>query len=215
MDWNAEYKKKGRVWGDAPSELARETIKYLKGHSTGSRDTTLVDIGCGYGRDSFYLSDQLDVHVVGIDTAANGLALISKHEGEPKVSFICCDFMETAETQLFDILFASNLYHILRPSDRLALRNKASRLLRPGGYLFLNALSVNDKEEYGKGDIVDGENHSFVKGKYSHFFTEEELKQDFGSFLLQQLYELEYEEYRNEGRNHHHVSWIVVLRKAG
>ena len=215
MDWNAEYEKKGRVWGDAPSELARETVKYLAGHSTGSQDAVLVDIGCGYGRDSFYLSHQLNVHVVGIERAASGLALTSKRLRDHRVSFICCDFMEMAETRTFDMLFASNLYHTLRPSDRLALRNKATRLLRPGGYLFLNALSVNDKEDYGKGDIVEGENHSFVKGKYSHFCTGEELKHDFGGFLVQELYELEYEEYRNEGRNHHHVSWIIVLRQAG
>ena len=215
MDWNAEYEKKGRIWGDAPSELACETVKYLTRHSAGIQDATLVDIGCGYGRDSFYLSDQLNVHVIGIDRAASGLALASKHLKDPEVSFICCDFKEMAETQAFDVLFASNLYHTMTPPDRLALRDKAARLLKPGGYFFLNALSVNDKEEYGKGDIVEGESHSFVKGKYSHFFTQDELKRDFGSFLVQELYELEYEEFRNEGRNHHHVSWIVIVRKAG
>jgi SAM-dependent methyltransferase len=215
LDWNVEYEKKGRLWGDAPSELARETVKYLKSHSRGIQDATLLDIGCGYGRDSFYLSDQLGAHVIGIERAASGLALASKHPGEHRVSFICCDFMAMAETQTFGGLFASNLYHTMRPRDRVALRNKAARLLKPGGYFFLNALSVNDKEEYGKGDIVEGERHSFVKGKYSHFFTEDEIKQDFGGFRMQELYELEYEECRNEGRNHHHVSWIIILKKAG
>lgn len=214
MDWNAEYEKKGRVWGDAQSELAREAVRYLAGHRTESRGT-LVDIGCGYGRDSLYLSDQLNLHVVGVEKAASGLALVGKHGMGPKAIFICCDFLTMAETKTFDMLFASNFYHTLRPPERLAFRHKASRLLKSGGYLFLNALSVNDKEEYGKGEIVEGETHSFMKGKYSHFFTEEELKQDFSSLLMQELYELEYEEYRNEGRNHRHVSWIVILRKAG
>ena len=169
MDWNAEYEKKGQVWGDAPSELARETVKYLTGHSTGIQDATLVDIGCGYGRDSFYLSDQLNVHVVGIERASSGLALTSKHLRDHRVNFICCDFKEMAETRTFDMLFASNLYHTLSPPDRLALRNKATKLLRPGGYLFLNALSVNDKEEYGKGDIVEGENHIIRERKILTF----------------------------------------------
>jgi len=214
VDWNAEYGKKGKIWGDAPSELACEVVKHLGKRSSGLEGATLLDIGCGYGRDSFYLSDQLNVHVIGIERSANGLALVGKDPKKDKVRFICCDFSDMAEMQTFDLLFASNLYHTMRPGDRLMLREKAARLLKQGGYFFLNALSVNDKEEYGKGDIVEGESHSFVKGKYSHFFTERELRQDFGAFLEQELYELEYEEHRNEGRNHHHVSWIIILRKA-
>ena len=214
MNWDSEYQQKGHIWGNEPSELAVEITKYFREKYINLQRYSLLDIGCGYGRDCFYLSEQLRCNVVGVEKSKTAIDIAVKNNftTQRKPDFICFDFLNLNEGRKFEILFASNLYHTLRPQERSAFREKAEKLLKPEGYLFLNAFSVNDKEEFGRGNAVEGENHSFIKEKYLHFFNETELKHDFATFDIEELYELEYEEYRKEGNNHYHTSWILISR---
>ncbi len=65
--WQARYSNAGRVWGDDPSELARFTVARLR--PLASPDLAVVDLGCGYGRDSIHLAAALGCRVHGIDPA--------------------------------------------------------------------------------------------------------------------------------------------------
>ena len=214
MDWDSEYQQKGDIWGNEPSQLAMIATKYLREKQINLQVYSLLDIGCGYGRDCFYLSEQLKCNIVGVEKSktAIDIAASSNLTTQGKPDFICSDFLDMNEDRKFEILCASNLYPTLKPQERSAFRKKAGKLLKPGGYLFLNALSVNDKEEFGKGNAVEGEHNSFIKEKYLHFFNETELSHDFAAFDIEELYELEYEEYLKEGNNHYHTTWVLILR---
>ena len=59
--WEKRYATDGRLWGDGPSELARLAVARLRPAVAAVRDAdapplTLIDVGCGYGRDSRYLA---------------------------------------------------------------------------------------------------------------------------------------------------------------
>jgi len=110
----------------------------------------------------------------------------------------------------FDVVFVSNLYHILKGKQREELRIKINSLLKPNGLLFLSTLSVNDPEEYGKGTPCTEEPNSFEKEKFLHFCTKDELEDDFEFLSIKKLYEHEYDEPRSNGQNHHHISWILI-----
>ena len=114
----------------------------------------------------------------------------------------------------FDVVFASNLYQLLRPPERAGLRRALGALLAPAGLLFLSTLSTNDPQHYGEGEPVPGERDSFTRPVYLHFCREEELREDFSFLSVEELREHEYDEPHADGSVHHHVSWILVARRS-
>jgi cyclopropane fatty-acyl-phospholipid synthase-like methyltransferase len=215
MNWDDEYAGNRKIWGDVPSELAIIMVDYLRKNNIGRRRFMVLDIGCGYGRDEVYLSKHLNCDIKAIDSSQKSISTAQNTVSELKignVDFANCDFSELAEDR-YDVLFISNLYHSLKEQERKGLRNKIKNLLEFKGLLFLNALSINDPEEYGKGALVENEPHSFQGKKYLHFCTGEELRSDFDFLSMRELYEHKYDEPHYQGKSHHHISWILIGQK--
>lgn len=210
--WDKEYENCPRIWGDRPSELAIIAVTYLKNCRLCDKYISIVDIGCGYGRDCLYLAKHLGCNVFGIDTSRKAIELLKSSTIDPYtniIQFNCCSFMDIGQDK-YDIVFISNLYQILQRKQREELRKKIADLIKPGGLLFINTLSTNDPEEYGKGEIWPDEQHSFINEKYLHFCTREELEDDFQFLSIKELYEYEYDEPRIHCEMHHHISWILI-----
>jgi cyclopropane fatty-acyl-phospholipid synthase-like methyltransferase len=219
MHWEEEYTNKKRVWGDEPSELAQVAVGFIQETGNLRNELTILDIGCGYGRDALYYTDRLHCTVLGIDIATKGIeiALSAASEADAKgVSFECSDFRDLSGGT-FDIVCASNLYQLLRPVERQEFQKAVKSSLKPGGLLFLSTLSVDDPEHFGDGDPISGEtnSYSFKHRVYLHFCTSEELSKDFAFLNIAQLYEHEYDEPRAEGEPHHHISWILIGENTG
>ncbi|HDI42579.1 MAG TPA: class I SAM-dependent methyltransferase [Candidatus Bathyarchaeota archaeon] len=213
MSWSEEYRKTGKIWGERPGELAIIALNFLKKHNMDRKGLTLLDVGCGYGRDSIFFAKNMNCQVLGIDISREAIEMAKKSYSHENLMFLQCDFAKLRSREGFDVIFVSNLYHLLRREMRLALRRMVMELLKPNGFLFLNALSVRDPQHYGKGVPVPDEPNSFVDRVYMHFFTEEELRRDFGFLEIRELYEHEYYEHRAGGVVHHHVSWILIAER--
>ena len=215
MNWDDEYAGNRKIWGDLPSELAIVMVDYLCESRPGKRRLRVLDIGCGYGRDEIYLSKQLNCNIKAIDSSEKAISAARNAASELNISnveFVMCNFTELAEGE-YDVVFISNLYHSLEARERKELRDKLKNLLRLNSMLFLNALSINDTEEYGKGAPVENEPHSFQGKKYLHFGTGEELRSDFDFLSISELYERKYDEPHYQGKTHHHISWILIGQK--
>lgn len=217
MYWDKEYESHERVWGEEPSELARAALTRLAEHSLDGDVLTVLDIGCGYGRDAMYLSQHCRCRVLGIDVSERAIDIANRtlaRVGGAVVGFRCCGFGEL-EHREYDVVYISNLYQVLRPGERHELRRAVMRTLRPGGTLFLSTLSVSDPQHAGKGATVCGDPNSFVDRRYVHLCTREELLDDFAFIDVSELYEHEYHEPRANGEVHHHISWILVGEREG
>ncbi len=215
MNWDAEYAGSRKIWGDAPGELAIVMVDYLRKNNNGGRRLAVLDVGCGYGRDEIYLSKQLNCNIKAIDSSQEAISAARNAVSELNirdVDFVTCNFTELAEDK-YDVVFISNLYHTLKEQERKGLRNKIKNLLGFKGLLFLNALSINDPEEYGKGSPVENEPHSFQGKKYLHFCAGEELRGDFDFLRIRELYERKYDEPHYQGKTHHHIAWILIGQK--
>jgi len=216
LSWDSEYKSYERVWGEQPSELARAALQYLQRHMPDADGLTILDIGCGYGRDAFYLLDNMKCSIVAVDRSQNAIDIAARTVGEggrEGVEFRCCDFVELNEGG-YDVVFLSNLYQVLRRDERDALRKAVGRLLKPGGLLFLSTLSVADPEHSGKGTPIPDDPNSFFDRGFVHLSTGEELADHFDLLDIAELYEHEFHEPRANGEVHHHISWILVGRSA-
>lgn len=216
MDWNREYRNHGALWGKDPSELAKIAVGYILDNQRVRNGLAVLDIGCGYGRDALHMGENLSCTIHGIDASQTAIviareALTGAGYGD-QARFQCLSFSDHAGQERYDIVFVSNLYHLLRKNERAQLRDVISRVMKPGGFLFLNTLSANDTEEYGKGEPVGDDEFSFQGQKFFHFSPEEELKADFAFVTIERLYEHSYIEYRVD-RDHVHVSWVLIGKK--
>jgi 2-polyprenyl-3-methyl-5-hydroxy-6-metoxy-1,4-benzoquinol methylase len=212
MLWDNEYRANKRVWGEGPSELAIAAVGYLQKCKSNNEILSILDIGCGYGRDAFYFLDNLRCRIFGIDTSEEAIDIASNavlKAQKEDVRFQCSNFTELKEGK-YDIVYVSNLYHLLKKNESRELRRTVVKTLKPKGLLFLSTLSVSDPEHHGKGIPVPKESNSFQDRTYLHFCTREELIKDFAFLDIKQLYEHEYYEPRVTGEIHHHISWILM-----
>ncbi len=211
MTWDSTYQDHERVWGDRPSALATFACHHLKTEKRSENAIEILDLGCGYGRDAKYLAHALNCSILGIDNSSKAIEMAKGSlpaDLQPRVRFECRDFSQ-ANQDKFDIVFASNFYHLLRTEERQSFKDTVKKNLKPGGRLFLSTLSPRDPEHYGKGKPVENEANSFQDEKFLHFCTREELESDFGFLAIDDLSEHEYYEPRSNGEVHHHILWIL------
>jgi cyclopropane fatty-acyl-phospholipid synthase-like methyltransferase len=213
MSWDADYNKYKQIWGEQPSELTLEASKRLIRHKC--RPLRVLDVGCGYGRDSVFVAKSLGFRVLGIDISAKAIEMARENAlkaGAKKAEFKVSDFREL--NSYFDVVLVSNLYHLLPQSGRSDLSTHVTRLLGPNGTLFLNAISVNDKEHFGVGTPVPGEEYTWIdNGKQIHLSTEAEMRRAFPALRIRELYEHDYEEPHPGARTHYHKAWILIAEK--
>jgi hypothetical protein len=109
----------------------------------------------------------------------------------------------------YDVVFASNLYQLLRLDERTKLREAVKLCLKTDGTLFISTLSINDPQHYGIGTRIDSDINSFQDEKFLHFCTQDEIERDFCFLRINELSEQEYYEHRSTGETHHHISWML------
>jgi cyclopropane fatty-acyl-phospholipid synthase-like methyltransferase len=214
ITWDKTYSNDKKVWGDKPSELAIFAMNYLKESSQFGKapDIFILDLGCGYGRDAIFLAQNLPCHILGLDNSEKAIEMARESlpkDMEKRVELLCFDF--SSVTDKYDVIFAANLYHLLKPVERAKLRDTIKRCLKTDGMLFLSAFSVRDPQHFGRGAPAEGEINSFLDERYMHFSTREELEQEFGFVDIHALFEWEFREKRSTGE-HHHISWILMGR---
>ncbi len=219
--WERLYDSGERPWGESPSELARLAVARLRpanGSSTGESAFTLLDVGCGYGRDSRYLAAELRCQVVGIDPSpAAVVAARSVRSHGIAVDYLVDDAVTFAgragEAGRYDVVFAGQVYALLGPAGRREFVEALAALARPGGLLFISTLSPRDPQHYAVGRQVSGEKRSWIEHIYLHFCTAEELTADFAAFDVLDLEERSYEEGTANGGVHRHASWFFEGRR--
>lgn len=187
--WNSFYKKKNDSIVQE-SQFSHFVQKFI------CKDQTIVDLGCGNGRDSRFFN-KLGLNVIGIDGSTTAIDLLKKHSCNT-LTFIQGNF--TNDPRIFNIS-VDNYYsrftlHAINETDEDILLNNIAKNLKSGGFFFIEARSIND-EKFGKGTLVekntfvlDGHHRRFLdmdelldKLKEAHFVIEyAEEKQDFAPF---------------------------------
>ena len=217
MYWDDKYKSDEHVWGKEPSKLAVAAIEYLQKCKSTNEILSVLDIGCGYGRDVFYFLENLRCRVLGIDISEKAIDIASSAAAKARkenVKFQCLNFMELKGNR-YDIVFISSLYQLLKKEERKELVETVMKTLKPNGLLFLSTLSIRDPEHAGKGVPVTSDPNSLQDKVYLHLCTREELVGDFVFLNIKELYEHEYYEPHATGETHHHLLWILIGEYTG
>lgn len=142
-DWNIRYQKEGHIWGDEPSLTAKRLADKLRPVSN------ILEIGCGYGRDMVHLVNR-GHRVHGVENAVVGLTEATK-QLQDKINAGSAHLLlgEFARAALgkseFDAVYSHRVLHLLGVNGHVhAFVDTATRVLKPGGLLYVSARNDND-----------------------------------------------------------------------
>ncbi len=138
------YRAEEDPWqiGSADSERYRTYLEFLGRQTPGARFASALDLGCGKGAFTARLLP-LARQVTGIELSE--IAVAKARAAHPKIRFLQGDARRLGDLALpgrsFDLVVCSDLIAYFTPREAESFLTEISRLLAPGGRLFLAAWS--------------------------------------------------------------------------
>jgi SAM-dependent methyltransferase len=120
-----------------------------------SKEQQIIDLGCGAGGDTFYLTER-GYKVVACDYSEEALKILNKFIGEVKT--IQMDISKTLpfEEESAEIIIADLSLHYFNDETTKNIVNEIKRVLTTNGYLIGRVNSINDLNYgAGKGEEVE------------------------------------------------------------
>lgn len=199
--WDDEYSVKG---GDrlaistTPSEDMEKFTRWLEreyGREFLNPIASVLDLGCGNGRNLVYLANNFGIRGVGYDISKEAVAQAKKLHGDTNgstpISFEARSIAEplpladNSQTIALDMMVS----HFLNKEERANLYKEVFRVLKPGGWLFMKTFLRDDDihverliEEYPA-----PEEGSYIHpeiGVAEHVFTEQEITEDLSELFF-------------------------------
>lgn len=205
--WDKKFSGSALPWGFAPSEGAAALVRLMENERrTGAR---LLDLGCGYGRDSRLFVDH-GHEVVGVDISPKG---ICKASGLVlQATFHAMDVRKLVfDHGSFDVVFANFLVHLFtEPADRACTVSEARRVLRAGGLAVFTVASTDDAD-CGRGEHVGHNTFRNERGVAKFYYADSDIESEFCGFDDVRVEPL-VEHHVHDGP-HTHVSRLVIARK--
>jgi len=173
---NKKWKDKWINKNNWPESLfAKRVYLFIK----NKRLKTVLDLGCGGGRDSQYFSRK------GLRVTAVDIAISEQQQKKIKsnnIQFIKSDIRNIKiRENSFDIIYAHLSLHYF--DDKMTskiLRNLYS-ILKPGGYIFIKCKSIDDPL-FGKGKMIESNFYNFEHTR--HFFSKEYMREKLKDFRI-------------------------------
>jgi SAM-dependent methyltransferase len=164
--WDKLYSKRGLQYGGTGELSLIEPV--LKS------SMLVLDAGCGEGKTTEAVARKAEV--VGCDFSREGLrTLRSQREFEHRVNLVECDIVHLPfESERFDAALAVHTLSHMLEADRFRAAEQLSRVLRRGGYMFVEGFGRGDVR-FGSGEEV--EDATFLRGNgiLTHYFREGEI----------------------------------------
>lgn len=169
--WEAAYRRGGDRYGLAPSRSARETLVYT------TRGTSLLELGCGYGRDlRFFCDRHPTLRAIGVDASSRAAA---RARGLlPDVQVICGDVLAKAtwdDVGPADLVFGNFFWHLFLDSERHKILDRTARVLGPAGRLVASLVSTED-QAFGRGEEIEPNTFMVYSDRFWHFFDRAEIE---------------------------------------
>ena len=205
--WDTRAKKEPYVFGKEPTLVGTMAGEELKKRKL----KTILDIGCGYGRDTFYLAKK-GFSVTGIDISPQMIEQARQwaDEEDLNVNYIVGNFLECNLERAYDAVTSFNFLHLFLEKERRQLAKKMYVAIRSEGLLITSNFSINEPQ-YGQGKEVEP-NTFLNKGRIAHFFTEDEIKDLFSSFNIVSLRKEKFKE-THSGKEHYHNEVLLVATR--
>lgn len=221
--WDAEYKDAGHLaLSTKQSEDLEQFTRWVEreyGRSLLNVTTSVLDLGCGNGRNLIWLSETYGMRGVGYDISTQAVQNAVTRSKATKLPLIyearsiagAITLPDASQTIVLDMMTS----HVLNKEERVALTHEIYRVLRPGGFLFYKTFLL-DEDANAKRMIAENpadEEHSYIHptiGVVEHVSTQDEVEETYGElFTIRKIHK----SHRHRGKHAKRRSIMVYLEK--
>lgn len=146
--WAAEYKKQGipSSFRKDPTRVVTEFIAWLE--QKNQRGVSAADLGCGLGRNSFYLASK-GFSVISLDFLQENIEAINEEAKLMKlpIQAVAQDVSEKWPIASNSLDIAIDIFcykHIVNKQSQKDYRQELWRCLKPTGFYLISLASIND-----------------------------------------------------------------------
>jgi len=166
VHWNSYYSKADLI--SEPSSFAKLIFPELQGK------TSLLDIGCGNGRDSIFFSKQ-GMQVTAIDPSKAAIDACQANPESKSIDFIqgTVDQLDEAHFGKFDIAYSRFCLHAMTEAEETITLETVRKALKPDAKFYIECRSINDPLAR-KGEVISPTER--IYGHYRRFIVLDELQ---------------------------------------
>lgn len=143
--WEREYQDpKFLSLGTEPSQDIKDFVRYLRKQDFELSGTTVLDLGCGNGKNLPYLIERGAVSGIGYDISTTAIELAKKLcAGLPVIFEVRSmgDIYPLSDSSV-DIAIDVMAAHALSKSEFETYQRQVSRVVKSGGWLFVRTLAL-------------------------------------------------------------------------
>ncbi|MMZ46302.1 Methyltransferase domain protein [compost metagenome] len=199
--WNKRFAEEGMIWGCEPSQTVTQAIDLFKKNNVHD----ILVPGAGYGRNTKAFSSYFQVDGIEISSSAINLA----KEWDLKTNFIQESVLEFRTSKRYDGIYCYDLLHLFLLEDRKKLIQNCVMHLKEQGVMYFTCFSDSDFNN-GVGRKVEEGTYEYKKGKYAHFFTEENLIEHFNDLNILEMGSIREYLTHAEKQQEYKLRYIVV-----
>jgi ubiquinone/menaquinone biosynthesis C-methylase UbiE len=197
--WNKEYADPEYLaLSDEPSMDLQKFCKWLEaeyGDDFFKQKLTVLDAGCGNGRNLLWMNGAYRVSGKGFDISEEAIAQATKKANEAKwgnkISFAVRSLAQSIDMpdESVDIVIDLMASHFLRDEEREKFIAEITRVLKPGGFICFKSFYA-EGDKHAKKLIEQesaGEKNAYIHPKmkvYEYVWSDEALLESFGKNFI-------------------------------
>lgn len=153
--WDSEYRDSKLITKDVkPQKDFFRFLEWVKKnkHLHFNEDSVILDLGCGVGRNGFYMAEKYNAQVYGWDFSEHAIKKGKSLFHHPRLSLEKRDITESfpLKDNSVDLILDITASNALSESGRTTYLKEMSRVLKPTGYLYIRTLAKEgDKNAKG------------------------------------------------------------------
>lgn len=166
--WELYYSRKN-------TDLEPSLFAKFIGDKFSGNYKSLIEIGCGNGRDTIYLANK-NYSITAVDQCENEIIFLKElYCKAGNVEFVCDDFCELGIEKTYDIVYSRFTIHSISEIQERKVLLWAYQVLNDNG-LFCIEVRGQKNEIYQKGVPVENEEDAFIlNGHYRRFINFDKL----------------------------------------
>jgi SAM-dependent methyltransferase len=222
--WESEYRDGGHLkLSMNPSEDLEKFTRWLireRGHALLNVTSSVLDLGCGNGRNLIWLAEIFGMRGVGYDIAHEAVTRANTYAKEHALALSCearsiagtLTLPDASQTLVLDMMTS----HFLTTTERIALIDEIHRVLKPGGFLFYKTFLLDEDQHAARmlRENPSGEENTYIHpqiGVAEHVMTEDEIESLYsGKFTIHAIHK----SHRHKGKDAKRRSITVYLEKS-